>query len=76
YPIVMVVWARYLVHTQLMVAVFVPRNALAVIRSRRPLMQLARALWLIGTSLLFTTRLRYLPFAAATAVYFLAPLLV
>ncbi|WP_238173742.1 DMT family transporter, partial [Pseudomonas aeruginosa] len=76
YPIVMVVWARYLVHTLLMVAVFVPRNGLAVIRSRRPLMQLARALCLIGTSLFFTTGLRYLPLAEATAVNFLAPLLV
>ena len=72
----MVVWARYLVHTLLMVAVFVPRNGLAVIRSRRPLMQLARALCLIGTSLFFTTGLRYLPLAEATAVNFLAPLLV
>ncbi|WP_323115686.1 EamA family transporter, partial [Klebsiella variicola] len=70
------VWARYLVHTLLMVAVFVPRNGLAVIRSRRPLMQLARALCLIGTSLFFTTGLRYLPLAEATAVNFLAPLLV
>ncbi|WP_057390510.1 DMT family transporter [Pseudomonas aeruginosa] len=76
YPIVMVVWARYLVHTLLMVAVFVPRNGLAVIRTRRPLMQLARALCLIGTSLFFTTGLRYLPLAEATAVNFLAPLLV
>ncbi|MGZ3011084.1 EamA family transporter, partial [Pseudomonas aeruginosa] len=67
---------RYLVHTLLMVAVFVPRNGLAVIRSRRPLMQLARALCLIGTSLFFTTGLRYLPLAEATAVNFLAPLLV
>ncbi|MGV8597485.1 hypothetical protein ACV35V_34540, partial [Pseudomonas aeruginosa] len=46
-------------------AVFVPRNGLAVIRSRRPLMQLARALCLIGTSLFFTTGLRYLPLAEA-----------
>jgi drug/metabolite transporter (DMT)-like permease len=39
-------------------------------------MQIARALCLIGTSLFFTTGLRYLPLAEATAVNFLAPLIV
>lgn len=77
YPIVMVVWARYVVHTLLMLVVFVPRTGLsAVVRTRRPLLQLARALCLIGVSLLFTTGLRYIPLAEATAVMFLAPLLV
>lgn len=77
YPIVMVVWARYVVHTLLMLVVFVPRTGLsAVVRTRRPLLQLARALCLIGTSLLFTTGLRYIPLAEATAVNFLAPLMV
>jgi drug/metabolite transporter (DMT)-like permease len=77
YPIVMVVWARYLVHTLLMLVVFVPRAGLStVIRTRRPGLQLLRALFLIGTSLFFTTGLRYIPLAEATAVNFLAPLLV
>jgi len=77
YAIVMVVWARYVVHTLLMLVVFVPRTGLsAVVRTRRPLLQLARALCLIGTSLLFTTGLRYIPLAEATAVNFLAPLMV
>lgn len=77
YAIVMVVWARYVVHTLLMLVVFVPRTGLsAVVRTRRPGLQLARALCLIGTSLLFTTGLRYIPLAEATAVNFLAPLLV
>lgn len=77
YPIVMVVWARYLVHTLLMLVVFVPRSGLSsVIRTKRPGLQLVRALCLIGTSLLFTTGLRYIPLAEATSVNFLAPLLV
>ena len=77
YAIVMVVWARYVVHTLLMLVVFVPRTGLsAVVRTRRPLLQLARALCLIGTSLLFTTGLQYIPLAEATAVNFLAPLMV
>ena len=77
YPIVMLVWARYVVHTLLMLVVFVPQTGLsAVVRTRRPGLQLARALCLIGTSLFFTTGLRYIPLAEATAVNFLAPLLV
>jgi len=77
YPIVMVVWARYVVHTLLMLVIFVPQTGLStVIRTKRPGLQLVRALCLIGTSLLFTTGLRYIPLAEATAVNFLAPLLV
>ena len=61
----------------LMLVVFVPRSGFsAVVRTKRPGLQLLRALCLIGTSLLFTTGLRYIPLAEATAVNFLAPLLV
>ncbi|MNF57030.1 Riboflavin transporter [compost metagenome] len=77
YPIVMVVWARYVVHTLLMLAVFVPRSGFSsVVRTKRPGLQFLRAMCLIGTSLFFTTGLRYIPLAEATAVNFLAPLLV
>ncbi|WP_397451546.1 DMT family transporter [Pseudomonas sp. NA-150] len=76
YPIVMVVWARYVVHTLMMLFIFIPKSGLSVVRTKRPGMQLARALCLIGTSLFFTTGLRYIPLAEATAVNFLAPLLV
>ncbi len=76
YPIVMVVWARYVSHTVLMLGVFGPRMGMGVIRTRRPGLQIARALCLIGTSLFFTAGLRYLPLAEATAVNFLAPLIV
>ncbi|MFW0758420.1 DMT family transporter [Pseudomonas sp. H11T01] len=77
YPIVMVVWARYVVHTLLMLVIFVPRTGFsAVVRTKRPGLQFLRALCLIGTSLFFTTGLRYIPLAEATSVNFLAPLLV
>lgn len=76
YPVVMVVWARYVVHTLLMAGIFLPRAGLSVLRSKRPGLQGVRALCLLGTSLLFTTGIRYIPLAEATAVNFLAPLLV
>lgn len=76
YPIVMVVWARYVVHTLLMAGIFLPRAGLAVLRTRRPGLQVLRALCLLGTSFFFTTGLQYIPLAEATSVNFLSPLLV
>jgi drug/metabolite transporter (DMT)-like permease len=76
YPIVLVVWARYVVHTLLMAGIFLPQSGLRVLRTRRPGLQALRALCLLGTSLFFTTALRYIPLAEATAVNFLAPLIV
>ncbi|MBM3107366.1 DMT family transporter [Pseudomonas sp. P66] len=76
YPILWVVWARYLVHTLLMMVIFLPQSGLRVLRTKRPGLQAVRALCLLGTSLLFTTALQYIPLAEATAVNFLAPLLV
>jgi len=76
YPILWVVWARYLVHTLLMMVIFLPQSGLRVLRTKRPGLQVMRALCLLGTSLLFTTALQYIPLAEATAVNFLAPLLV
>jgi drug/metabolite transporter (DMT)-like permease len=76
YPIIMVVWARYLVHTLLMAGIFLPKAGMAVLRTHRPLLQTLRALSLLSTSLLFTAGLQYLPLAEATAVNFLAPVLV
>lgn len=76
YPIVWVVWARYLVHTLLMLGIFLPQAGLRGMRTRRPGLQAVRALCLLGCSLLFTKALQYLPLAEATAVNFLAPLMV
>ncbi|CAD5109857.1 DMT family transporter [Zestomonas carbonaria] len=76
YPVIMVVWARYVVHTLLMAGIFLPQSGLRVLRTKRPLLQVLRALCLLGTSLLFTSGLMFIPLAEATAVNFLAPLLV
>ncbi|PAU54778.1 EamA family transporter [Pseudomonas sp. PICF141] len=76
YPVVMVVWARYVIHTLLMAGIFLPQSGLRVLRTKRPLLQLMRALCLLATSLLFTAALLFIPLAEATAVNFLAPVLV
>jgi len=76
YPIIMVVWVRYVVHTLLMACIFMPSAGLRVLRTKRPGLQALRAACLLGTSLLFTSGLMFIPLAEATAVNFLAPLLV
>ena len=76
YPVLMVVWARYMAQTLLMGALFAPRLGLALVRTRRPWLQLARGMSLVAISLLFFTALRYIPLGEATAVIFLAPLVV
>jgi drug/metabolite transporter (DMT)-like permease len=76
YPIIMVVWVRYLVHTLLMAGIFMPSAGLRVLRTKRPGLQALRAACLLGTSLFFTSGLMFIPLAEATAVNFLAPLLV
>lgn len=76
YPVMLVIWVRYLVHTLLMMGIFLPQSGLRILRTRRPLLQVARALCLLGTSLLFISGLQYIPLAEATAVNFLSPLMV
>lgn len=76
YPIIMVVWVRYVVHTLLMACIFMPSAGLRVLRTKRPGLQALRAGCLLGTSLFFTTGLMYIPIAEATAINFLAPLLI
>ncbi|MAG66697.1 MAG: EamA family transporter [Pseudomonas sp.] len=76
YPVILVVWVRYVVHSLLMAGIFLPRAGLRMLRTRRPGLQLLRAICLLGTSLLFVSSLQFIPLAAATAVNFLAPVLV
>lgn len=76
YPLILLVWARYLSQSVLMLLLFGPRMGLGLVRTRRPLLQLVRGLSLVGVSLLFMSGLRFIPLGEATAVLFLAPLFI
>ena len=76
YPVFMVIWARYLAQTVLMTGLFAPRMGRGIFVTRRPWLQVARGLSLVGVSVLFINGLAYIPLAEATAVIFLAPLMV
>lgn len=76
YPIVMVVWLRYLIQTLVMALLFAAKMRWALVQTRRPWLQLLRSISLLAVSLLFISGLRYIPLGEATAVIFLAPLIV
>lgn len=76
YPVLLVACLRYLAQCLLMLGLFAPRMGLGLVRTRRPLLQLARGASLVAVTLLFYSGLRYIPLGEATAVIFLAPLVV
>lgn len=76
YPVALVVWARYFVHTLLMTVIFLPKAGVGVLISKSPRLQILRGFFLVSTSLFFTSSLRYIPLAESTSINFLAPLLV
>jgi drug/metabolite transporter (DMT)-like permease len=76
YPITELLWVRYLVHAAFMLAAFAPRMRFKLLRTRRPVLQTVRALFMVASTFLFMNGLRYLPLGDATAINYVAPLLV
>jgi drug/metabolite transporter (DMT)-like permease len=75
YPVTELLWVRYMVHAIFMLTVFGPRMRLNLVRTRRPVLQVLRALFLVASAFLFMRGLRSLPLGDATAINFIAPLL-
>jgi drug/metabolite transporter (DMT)-like permease len=76
YPVTSLVWMRYLVQTVLLAAFVGPRMGFALVRTRRPVLQILRALCLLGASLCVVTAVRYLPLAELTSIVFLTPVII
>jgi len=75
-PLLILCWVRYLAHLVLVLALVLPRRGLGVLRSTRPREQLLRGGSMLLATLAFFTALSYMPQAEATAINFLAPLIV
>lgn len=69
-------WVRYAVHLLLVLALVLPRRGPRVLRSSRPRAQLLRGAVMLLATVFFFQTLSYLPQAEATAINFLAPLIV
>ncbi len=76
YPIPELLWVRYVTHAGLILIVFGRKMRMELIKTRRPFLQIFRALLLVMVSFLVMQGLRYIPLADTTAIIFLAPLLV
>lgn len=74
-PLLILCWFRFIVHIALLLAVIVPSRGLSVFKSKMPKLQCLRAAAMLGSTLSFFTTLSYLHQAEATALIFIAPLL-
>ncbi|MCG8509021.1 MAG: DMT family transporter, partial [Rhodospirillales bacterium] len=75
YPVTQVVWARYIFQAGLVLLILAPRLAVLA-RTQRMGMQLLRSSILLLASLFFVLGLKHVPLADASAILFLAPLIV
>lgn len=75
YPIAQVVWARYAFHFLLLALVLGPRLR-RTMHTRRLGLQCLRSLLLLGATSLFFAALSFIPLADATAIMFVAPIVV
>jgi len=75
-PVLMLSWLRYVVHLLLALALIVPLKGRQILISRNSRAQIKRGLCMLAGTITFFTTLGYLPQAEATAINFLAPLIV
>ena len=76
YPAPLVVAVRYIVHFLLMVVLLAPSQGRKLIQTQRTGLVLVRAACLAAGSLAFALALKRMPVAEASAILFVAPLLV
>jgi drug/metabolite transporter (DMT)-like permease len=76
YPVPWLVWGRYTVHLLFMLLVLWPRYGGRLVRTCKPLANVMRGLMLTGVTGLNIAALQTMPLAEATALLFVAPVLV
>jgi len=75
-PPVEIAWLRYATFALLVVPLLLLNGGGILLRSQRPRLQILRGLGMVGSAILFTAGLRFLPVADATAIYFISPILI
>lgn len=76
YPVVLVLWVRYVVHVLLMLIALRPKSITSLFETANPKLQLVRGLCMACTNLLFISALRFIPLAEGTSIVYLTPLIV
>lgn len=75
-PPVEIAWLRYVTFALILIPLALGSSRGAGLRSKRPGLQVMRGLGMVGSALLFTLGLPYLPIADATAIYFISPIVI
>ena len=76
YPVIEVIWARYVFAFILMLALFLPRSGMDLFRWRNVASQVVRGLLLFFSSYLYFHGIVYLPLATAASISLTSPLIV
>ena len=76
YHIMQVVWARYVFHALVFLAIFSRSGIVSQMKTSRPLLHIARSITLMLGTITFFTALIYLSLPDAVAINFAAPLIV
>lgn len=76
FAVPLLVWARYILHFVIMLVFVAPSMRARLVKTDNLVLQVVRALTLVGTTGFAMLAFRTMPLAEATAVLFLAPLLV
>ena len=76
FPIVQIVWVRAAGHLAWMLVLFWPQHRLAMFRTRRPGVQLARSTLLFASSVLWIIAIPHVSLATAGVIGFTAPIMV
>jgi drug/metabolite transporter (DMT)-like permease len=75
-PAAEVVWLRYVTFSLLVIPLLLRTGGGEALRSHRPGLQVLRGLGTVGSAILFTAGLHFLPVAESTAIYFISPILI
>jgi drug/metabolite transporter (DMT)-like permease len=75
-PAIEIAWFRYVTFAVMMVPLVLARGGAAAFRSERVGLQVLRGFGMVGSALLFTIGLRFLPLADATATVFVSPIFI
>lgn len=76
YPAAALVWLRYVLQTVVMMAIFLPRMGLRLVRTSSPGLQIVRGLMLVVSSVVFVLALLHMQIAEVASIVFLAPIIV
>jgi drug/metabolite transporter (DMT)-like permease len=76
YPAAALVWLRYVLQTLVMMAIFLPRIGMRLVRTSAPGLQVVRGLMLVVSSVVFVLALLHMQIAEVASIVFLAPIIV